>query len=204
MKGPEGGAARPARRRPSPGWAGSRAPAPPPALPAPLLAASLRPPSEDLARGEVAGEKRGAEERRNPGAQRGPSPSGPAPGAHRSGRAARAAPAAGSAAPAAGRRGAAGVGARSPGQPDSEAGRPELLLRAGRDGVGLAEFPHPRASPGLGPTGRSPRRRSESTRTRAIPLGCARGPGEHPRGSPKSPAFFQEVAGPLAPHPTPS
>ena len=77
MKGPEGGAARPARRRPSPGWAGSRAPAPPPALPAPLLAASPRPPSEDLARGEVAGEKRGAEERRNPGAQRGPSPERP-------------------------------------------------------------------------------------------------------------------------------
>ncbi|CAM9870801.1 unnamed protein product [Rangifer tarandus platyrhynchus] len=101
--------------------------------------------------------------------------SGPAPGAHRSGRAARAAPAAGSAAPAAGRRGAAGVGAPSPGRPDGEAGRPEPPPRAGRFGVGLAEFPAPRASPGLGPRGKSRRRSSDSRRAPGPSLWDARG-----------------------------
>lgn len=93
------GGRRAVRQRPSPRWAGSGAPAPPPALPRspPLFPACLRPPSEDRASGEVAGDSRGAEE----------------PGTQRSGRAARAAPAAGSAARAAGRNGrpASGRGA---------------------------------------------------------------------------------------------
>lgn len=194
-RGPgDGGPGAPAG--PSPG---GRAPAqrprprPPPELPAPpsrappppRFPASLRPPSKDPASCEVAGELRGAEELRSWERSTSRAGSGPAPGAHRSGRAARAAPAAGSSAPAAGRnvQRASGRGAQRPGRAgqDRRAPRAAAPGRAGW-GADTQRFQPPRlASPRLRPHEGARAPLLPSTRAVAIPL-AAWGTGDSREG----------------------
>lgn len=197
-------AGRRGRRGGAPPRAG-RAPAPRPRPQRSPPLSSPRPCARPRKTWRAAGLRARSAERRNGGARERSAAragSGPAPGAHRSGRAARAAPAAGSAAPAAGRRGAAGVGALSLGRPDGETGRPELPPRAGRDRVGLAEFPDPRASPGLGPTGRSPRRCSDSRRAPGPSLWDAQGGrGSTHEGHQNLRLFSKGSRAPWPPHP---